>query len=105
MELGLPSSCTISYNKSASLFREIQEGKGELPPFGVRSVSKHVALRQQKRGGVFDTGRRGGRGLRGLGGGGGVSGSTARSDPEDRGGRGPSPEQQLCYGSGDLAIA
>ena len=41
----------------------------------------------------------------GGGGGGGVSGSTARSDPEDRGGRGPSPEQQLCYGSGDLAIA
>ena len=40
----------------------------------------------------------GGRGER-------VSGSTARSNPEDRGGRGPAPEQQLCQGSGDLAIA
>ena len=39
------------------------------------------------------------QGSGGVGGRGGGEGSTARTDPEDRGGRGPPPEQQKCQGS------
>ena len=52
----------------------------------------------QKRGGLLGTG------TKGVGGGGEerASGSTAHSDPEDRGGRGPPPEQQ--WGPGPVCM-
>ena len=46
-------------------------------------VSKHFALRPQKRGGLLG---KGGKGRK-------SEGSSARSNPEDRGGRGPPTEQ------------
>ena len=53
-------------------------------------LSKHFALHPQKRGGLLGTGRR-------VGGVGEESeGLTARTVQEDRGGRGPPPEQWQC---------
>ena len=53
----------------------------------------------QKRGCLLGTGpAKGVITVRGGGGGGESEGSTARTDPEDRGGRGPPPEQWKCYG-------
>ena len=60
------------------------------------SSSKRFALRPQKlRGCLLGTGTGGGGG-RGKGAKGKSEGSTARTDPEDRGGRGPPPEQPEC---------
>ena len=52
-------------------------------------VSNHFALCAPKRGGLLGTGTE-------VVGGGGGEGSTGRSDPDDRGGRGPPPEQPKC---------
>ena len=56
------------------------------------AVSKHVALRPQKRDGLLGTGKWG------MGGGGGVKSEwlvCANRPSKDRGGRGSPPEQQL----------
>ena len=60
-------------------------------------VSKHVALRPQKRDGLLGTGKVGVREKEWV--------VRPRAPTrKDRGSRGPPPEQQ-CWGSGDLAIA
>ena len=88
----------------------IQSHTGRLDSF-TAAASKHVALRPQKRDGLLRTGNEAGGG----GGGGGrcvcvcvcVWGGARPRAPtrKDRGDRGPPPEQQLCSGGGDLAIA
>ena len=68
------------------------------------AVSKHFALRPQKRDVLLGTGTGWG-----LGGGGEEErkseGSTALTDPEDRGGRGPPPEQSEILRQCPLANA
>ena len=58
--------------------------------------SKHIALCPQKQSGLSGTGTF--AEARGGGGGGGerVKARPSRTDPEDRGGRGPPPEQWQC---------
>ena len=85
-----------------ALFSALMHTGCVLVACGSELVSKHCALRPQKRGGLLGTETGVGGGW--VSGGRKSEGSAARTDPKNRGGRGQQPEQPMlrqCF----LAIA